>query len=244
MRFSGMNKMLLLVLLGLGLSCTHDARVQGKTELLTLAEDSIVPIAQRYQQLNDSVLEMRKHWRQELAKGVSAKVIRKNAQKAFVQLIYQSYFTYWDGTPWAFYGTSTTPQSGTIACGYFVTTVLQHMGVKIDRVAMAKTYSENLIKTMVRPSYIKKFVPFKLPAFVAEIERGEDAVYLTGLDNHVGFVVVKNHKAYFIHSSVISPGCVVREAAMESPALQMNYYTVVGNFTADDKAMDKWIANQ
>lgn len=236
-----MIRMLSVPIIFILLACTNSPKVQKETALQELQKDSIVPIELRYKHLNDSVNSLRENWRKELAKGKAIEKIRSKAIQAFVNLVYHQYFSFWEGTPWAFYGTTTIPQKGNIACGYFVTTVLRDMGVKIDRVAMAKTYSEHLIKTMVRPNHIKKYVPFRLANFVEELENGMDAVYLTGLDNHVGFVVVKNHKAYFIHSSVISPGCVVREPAIESPALQMNSYTVVGNITADQVAMDKWI---
>jgi hypothetical protein len=77
--------------------------------------------------------------------------------------------------------------------------------------------------------------------FVAELSKKGNGVYLAGLDNHTGFIVVKNHEVYFIHSSVISPGCVVREKAIESVALQKNRYTVLGCLTADPAFMKAWL---
>lgn len=203
--------------------------------------DSTRSIKVSYQLLNDSVQGLRRSYHEKLKQGISQNQVLQEASGTFVNLIAESYYPIWAGTQWDFYGTTQTPQIGQIACGYFVTTVLRDMGVKIDRVAMAETYSEKMIKTLVQPQFIKKFVPFDLKKFEAELKKSEDAVYLAGLDNHTGFVLVKNHEVFFIHSSVISPGCVVKEPALESMALFINHYMVVGKLSADPKLMLSWI---
>src|SRR5688572_11801089 len=43
-----------------------------------------------------------------------------------------SMFEYWYGTRWGFYGTTPKPRQGKIACGYFVTTTLKHLGLNIN----------------------------------------------------------------------------------------------------------------
>lgn len=203
--------------------------------------DSLISIEARYQVLKDSVFVLRNSYRTQYQQSTNRTEVIKLARASFIQLLEKDFFKIWEGTQWDFYGTTQVPQKGKIACGYFVTTVLRDMGVKIDRVAMAETYSEKLIKTLVQPKHIKKYVPFNLPNFVAEKQREADNVYVLGLDNHVGFLIVKNHQAWFLHSSVLQPGAVVKERADTSMALQFNYYTVAGNLTADELFLENWI---
>ena len=87
-------------------------------------------------------------------------------------------------------------------------------------------------------------VPFNLPNFVTEKQKESDNVYIVGLDNHVGFIIVENHQVWFLHSSVLQPGAVVKERADTSMALQINYYTVAGNLTADETFIKNWIQIQ
>ncbi|MFT5513796.1 MAG: hypothetical protein ACI8SE_002206 [Bacteroidia bacterium] len=54
--------------------------------------------------------------------------------------------SYWIGTEWDFNGTTQTPKSGNIACGYFLTTTMQQTGYEIKRVWMAQQASSVLIK--------------------------------------------------------------------------------------------------
>lgn len=226
------------------IACSNAPAPKKMESSIVLKPDSIIPIEALYKQLNDSVKLLRKDWQTRKEKGVNEQILKAEAVKVFTELVYESYFKFWNGTPWEFYGTTRIPQKGAIACGYFVTTVLEDMSVPINRIEMAKTYSEKMIKTLVQTENIKKYTPFNLTDFVAELRKRKDGVYLAGLDNHTGFVVVKDHEVYFIHSSVISPGCVVREKALESVALQINHYTVLGCLTEDAKFMKSWMYSQ
>jgi hypothetical protein len=68
-------------------------------------------------------------------------------QRIFTQTITATIIPSWIGTAWSFSGTSQTPQQGSIACGYFVTTVLQDGGVRLARVKLAQCASEQMITT-------------------------------------------------------------------------------------------------
>ncbi len=224
-------------------ACQDNSLVGKSTHMKPeiMGADSVLPIAKRYQMLNDSVLVWRSNLKKEYLAATDKVRTLAKAKALFITLLDSHYYNYWQGTQWDFYGTTQTPQVGKIACGYFVTTVLRDMGVKLNRVALAETYSEKLIKTLVQPKHIKKYVPFNLPNFVAEKQKESDNVYVLGLDNHVGLLIVKNHQAWFLHSSVLAPGAVVKELAAESLALQMNYYTVAGNLTSDQLFLENWI---
>ena len=47
-----------------------------------------------------------------------------DVKKIILDIIYNRLIPQWYGTPWDFHGTAEYPNSGSIACGYFVTTIL------------------------------------------------------------------------------------------------------------------------
>ncbi|MFZ4797639.1 MAG: hypothetical protein ACOYMA_09105 [Bacteroidia bacterium] len=60
------------------------------------------------------------------------------AQFYLYKTIINEFFTQWYGTSWSFYGQTRIPKFGSIACGYFVTTILYDAGFDIPRVEWAK----------------------------------------------------------------------------------------------------------
>ncbi|AII50605.1 hypothetical protein [Hymenobacter sp. APR13] len=121
---------------------------------------------------------------------------RTAAQKAAVlqqarQLLVASLDTViwpaWYGTPWAFYGTTQQPQQNSIACGYFVTTTLRDAGLRLNRVALAKTTSEKLIQNLTDEAHIRRYRLVPQRSFVAQMQQLGDGLYIVGLDFHVGF---------------------------------------------------------
>ena len=151
---------------------------------------------------------------------------------------------YWYGTDWDFNGTTETPQQGKIACGYFVTTVLRDAGLRLEREWLAQQASETMIKSLVGGEYIRRFSKATLPDFVAAVKQWGKGVYIVGLDKHTGLLIHTGDDLYFVHSTYISPGTVVKERAIESLALGVSRYRVVGKISADKGALLRWIRNE
>ncbi len=59
--------------------------------------------------------------------------ILKLTKNYLEETLVEDIFNYWYGTPWDFNGTTNIPNQGSIACGYFVTTTLKHLGFNIPR---------------------------------------------------------------------------------------------------------------
>jgi len=154
-----------------------------------------------------------------------AKVLAR-AEAAVFDAIVNELIPAWYGTPWEFYGTSQTPGEGAIACGYFVTTILRDAGFQVERVRLAQQASEHIIKTLVGEGRIERY-RYKSSREVAEATaaRGE-GLYVVGLDCHVGFLAVKDGETRFLHSSYMSPLCVVNEKAATSMPFQSDYRVV------------------
>ncbi len=133
----------------------------------------------------------------------------------------------WVGTPWAYSGTSQEPGSGSIACGYFVTTALEDAGIKLDRIRLAQAASETMILAITSPESVKRYSDVSLETFLDRVRSQGEGFYIVGLDNHTGFLNVQNDgEIEFVHSG---PGRgVVREKPFDAPELANSRYRVTG----------------
>jgi len=151
---------------------------------------------------------------------------------------------YWYGTRWAFHGTTQRPRQGTIACGYFVSTVLRDAGFGVERVRLAQQAAEKIIKTLISERHIRRFSGAAIGQFVEAVRLDGKGIYIVGLDFHVGLVVCEPPEVFFIHSSGLQPWCVVKEPAMTSPSLAASRYRVYGKLTADDELIERWLLDK
>ena len=91
----------------------------------------------------------------------------------FNQLVH-SFFPSWNKTTWDFNGYSAIPRKGEIACGYFVSTNLLHVGFNIDRYELAKKYSHDVAYIMSDTT--KTY--FELEPFINDVKEKEDNIYI------------------------------------------------------------------
>lgn len=168
------------------------------------------------------------------------KVLRKAARYLEGALIH-TVLPRWDGTPWSFSGTSTTPGSGSIACGYFVSTTLREAGLRVERRRLAQQAAEDIIKTLAPPEAITRFSDAPMERFTETVAARGDGLYVVGLDIHVGFLIVRGGKVFFHHSSYVGPMTVVREEAAASSPLVGSRYRVVAKLFTDDHLVESWL---
>ncbi len=146
----------------------------------------------------------------------------------------------WYGTEWAFYGTSQTPGRGTIACGYFVSTLAKHAGLRVHRVQLAQQASEHIVRTFADPadvSYTSGRAPLQI---VRDIKQRGAGLYVVGLDYHVGILSWDGEgRVELCHSSVLAPGTVLCEDAARSEAM-VSHVHVVGPLLSD-RIVEAWL---
>jgi hypothetical protein len=164
-------------------------------------------------------------------------------QQIFTKPLINYILPAWVGTASDFNGTTQTPQKGTIACGYFVTTALQDGGVKLNRVKLAKYASEQMITTLVQAKNINRFSNWQMPNFIAAVNEWGYGLYIIGLDNHTGFIYNDGSKIHFIHSTFVGTKNVQWELAENSWVLSSSKYKVLGKISEDEKILDGWIKN-
>lgn len=152
-----------------------------------------------------------------------------------------SIFEYWYDTPWDFNGTTQRPRQGQIACGYFVTTTLKHLGLDIDRAYLAQQASAKIIEEVCDQPSVKIFTNLSYKKMKVYVQNYNGHIFIAGLDNHVGFIVKEKDEMYFVHASGISPYKVIKEKCDEAGLLVHSKYHMVGhiNFSRWAKSLKK-----
>ena len=167
-----------------------------------------------------------------------ALVIKKSKQYLFDQLTLEI-FPSWYGTKWDFNGVTETPQEGQIACGYFVTTTLRDLGLKIPRVKWAQAASETMI--LEATNEVKRFSNAEMKEVKSWLISRPDAIYMVGLDNHTGYVYKKGKQLLFVHSSPYNKvhGVIAEDINIHSP-LTVSNYRVFGEVLTNEMIL-RWL---
>ncbi|MFT3845060.1 MAG: hypothetical protein QM725_08410 [Lacibacter sp.] len=149
-------------------------------------------------------------------------------EKKLHAFVADSLISFWYGTKWNFNGTTEIPGNGSIACGYFVTTVLRDAGMQINRVKLAQCSSETMIKQLTEKSSLQKFSNEPLKSFTDKVSKHDKGLFIVGLDCHTGFLYNDGTEIYFIHASYATPKIVIKEQAGKSGILAASKYRVIG----------------
>jgi len=173
------------------------------------------------------------------SEGVKKEVLMKVKNRLEGDLC-DGIFPAWYGTTWAFSGISKVPGEGEVACGYFVSNCLLHMGFRVQRIKLAQQVSQKIINTMTSG---KKSISagWKMDRVLKGLDKTGDGVYIVGLDTHVGFVIKKGDVVRFVHSNYYrSNRMVVCEEAVGSNPLNDSNYRVFGKLF-DNVMLVKWL---
>lgn len=141
---------------------------------------------------------------------------------------------YWIGTKWDFNGTTQQPKTGTIACGYFVTTILDDFGIKLKRTYLAQQVSSVMISELCKKTSIKNFSTIQQMERYLK-NRNNHEIYIIGLDFHTGFIIRDNDKNYFLHSNYINKEGVLKEEISNSRALHASKSFMIGSLSQNEE---------
>lgn len=193
---------------------------------------------QQFQSLIDSTrLSLRKIYSIDAQKAI-AKI-----KDYLVQIIGSDFYHYWQGTPWDYNGITNVPKEGKIACGFFVTTVLKHAGVKLNRYKLAVCPSLTMMKKLTSPQSIKNLSALSCEGFVDWLKNQGKSVFIVGLDYHTGFIVNDGEGCWFIHSNYINKIGVTKEKVSQSIALEASKGRYVTCLTDSETFLKGWLFN-
>jgi hypothetical protein len=168
-------------------------------------------------------------------------ISKQEKEKIFASAVTETIIPAWIGTTWDFNGTSEKPKQGSIACGYFVTTILRDAGLSLARVKLAQCASEQMITSLVQSKYIHRFSNATMENFIQSIKDQGYGLYIVGLDNHTGFIYNDGKEIWFIHSTFIAPRKVQKENAAANWILEKSNYKILGKISADEKVLNRWM---
>ena len=190
---------------------------------------------QTYSQSVKEVLKLKK------TINLSDSLLEEN-QENLDRLVVETILPHWYSKPWDFDGYSNVPKKGVIACGYFVSTPLKHIGFNWNRYRLAQQDATTIIKKISGDK--TKFYWNKSPKdFINLVNKLNDGLYVIGFDSHVGFLHKHKLGIDIIHSSYYGETCVMKEEALTAPALSHSNSYVLGSlFTKDN--LRKWKKNE
>lgn len=149
-------------------------------------------------------------------------------------------FPHWVGTKWDYNGYTNTPgPDKIIACGYFVSTTLKHMGFKWNRFNLAKMYSLQIVEKTC--SDIQKYTDKR--EMIHAVLNKPDNLYIVGLDSHVGFILKRDKAVWFVHSNYYGSVGPEKEIAVLSDALESSSTYYIGTFF-NESNIEKWLKGE
>lgn len=166
-------------------------------------------------------------------------VLREAEQ--FLVRISDDYFRSWYGTAWDFNGHTKVPRQGKIACGYFVTTVLQDMGFNLPRIKWAQQASSFIVEHTSKNIY--RSSNQQMDVIKKHIQNSGEGLYIVGLDSHVGFIYYLDGKMSFVHANYYQRDIgVMSEKMIGWNPLTHSKYRIIGKIFEREMVLN-WIHN-
>lgn len=188
-----------------------------------------------YPAKKEKALELQAFWAKKYADSDSLgqQQVLADAQKKLFSLLVSELIPCWIGTKWDFNGTTETPGQGSIACGYFVTTVLRDAGFQLNRYKYAQMASESMILKLT--SKVKRFSNADQATVENYIRQTPSGIFIAGLDNHTGFIVKSKDSIRFIHSVAYEDADgVVSQEISEATIFNISEYKILGEILHED----------
>lgn len=209
------------------------------TTVLRVDPDTI-PISYTNTKLAAKALRLR--LQKDLRNGI---ISLDQVKKAFTDQLVNEILPHWYGTPWSFGGHTEVPNQGKIACGYFISTTLRDMGVKLNRYTLAQKSPIDEAKMISCGSEIKSVVQETPENALAEIDRlTHEGLYFIGFDEgHVGYLLKRDGELLLIHSNYFSPVSVCMEKLNESRVFTKFKKFHLVAISHNETLLQRWLEN-
>lgn len=178
--------------------------------------------------------------------------VRAEARSVALQAMREVVLPAWLGMPWGL-GPSSTPtrphQPDTvIACGYFVSSTLENLGLKLGtRFSFAQAPALHAQRSLA-PAPRDLHVFFSIPGdeLARKIAALGEGLYVIGLNNHIGFVDVRGAEVRIVHASYTGEQVVTDEplATAEVIANSRAAGYFVTPLLQDDRLIEHWLRGE
>lgn len=199
-----------------------------------------------YVQARQFAVKRRAHWKGLYKNAVSDSAKDKVltlAGKDLEDLLIKGLFPFWYGTAWDFNGYTNVPGEGKIACGYFVSTTLKHAGFVVNRYRLAQQSAKKACNVLACTIPLKHVVTDQVEVFKKSCTSLEEGLYAIGLDYHIGFLLYRKGRFFFIHSTFVGADGVILEKIEDSPAFYSTSY-YVGTVSTNRLLIKKWLLEE
>ncbi len=205
----------------------------------SLAELHIVKESENYESVKKSIYR-------EKEQLVSKDLKVDSLSKIFKTSLLCKIIPFWEGTEWSFEGHTSKPRSGKIACGYFVSTTLQDIGLNVNRYALAQQSPINEAKSLAVNMEVKEFSePTTLKNIAAIKEYLKEGIHFIGFDqSHVGYVLKEKGDLYLIHSNYIGAVGVEIEQIEQSEVFKSYSKFFIVELSTNENLLHSWLAGK
>ena len=149
---------------------------------------------------------------------------------------------YWYGTSFDKEGMARNPNEGKIACSYFITTVLEDAGLRVNRVKLAQQSAQNIAQTLCNRSKMNRLTtPGEVKDYVQKNGKG---LYVIGFSFHVGFLYNDGFDTYLIHASPLPPGTVARLPMEGARSFDYSKFYDIGKLSDNTDLIVKWLKGE
>ena len=163
----------------------------------------------------------------------------------FTNLLVDKILPYWYGTPWSFEGHTAVPNQGNIACGYFISTTLRDMGLRLNRYKLAQKSPIDEARTISCGVDINSIMQESREKAFEEIDcYTQEGLYFIGFDKeHVGYLLKREGQLFLIHSNYFFPGSVCIEPFVDSRVFNSFYKFYLVDISNNDILIQRWLDN-
>lgn len=150
---------------------------------------------------------------------------------------------YWYDTEWSFEGHTAVPRRGKIACGYFISTTLRDMGLRLNRYKMAQKGPLEEAKYISSGTLVKSFRSTSSEDAIEILDAmTSNGIYFIGFDKgHVGYLLKQRETLYLVHSNYLFPATVAIEPLESSKVFQSFQKFHVVPISNNHKLLERWL---
>ncbi len=173
----------------------------------------------------------------------------KNADsvsRVFTNALLYRIIPFWEGTAWSFDGHTSKPKIGEIACGYFISTTLQDVGVSVNKYKLAQQSPINEAKSLAINSDVIEVSKGSVLENINEIKaKLSDGIHFIGFDqNHVGYILKEQNRLYLIHSNYIGAKGVEIEEIEKSDVFSSYDKFYLVPISSNPNFLKNWLENK
>ncbi len=232
------KKIIITVISFLIISCTSTENKKNSPKTIIEPQGEVFD----FEQLNIDTIPLQISY-PKLCKKIRAEKNSRDSLSYFLEeALVNKIFPYWYGTPWDFNGHTNVPNEEKIACGYFVSTTLKHLGFNLNRYKLAQQLPIHEAKTLSVGEPILDIQSDTFEVCLEEIKTSlTKGIYFVGLnDSHVGFLLKRKNQLFFIHSNYGIPTEVVIESAKKSTIFNSFRHFYIAKISTNQTLLNFW----